>query len=151
MYGTWEHNQTTDKLDPTRLKSPSNFHFCLCSFPSCLLDPSAQKVSVPGFIIPLLKILKIILFSLFWKLRWVLLLCKGFSSCGDGGYSLLCCTGFPLPWLLVLRNMGSRARASIVAMHRLNSCSLTTLECGLRSCGHGLLLLGLWNLPRPGM
>ena len=31
-----------------------------------------------------------------------------FSSCGDGSYSSLWCTGFSLQWLFLLQSMGSR-------------------------------------------
>ena len=80
---------------------------------------------------------KINLFLLiyFW-LRWVFIAARGFSLVVvSGGYSSLRCAGFPLRWLLLLWNTGSRhmgfsscgAWASLVVAHGL-SCSAA---CGI--------------------
>ena len=86
--------------------------------------------------------------SLFFLwLCWVFIAVWVFSinSCGEqGGYSLLQCTGFSLRWLLLLQSTGSRHLGFI-------SCWVWTLECRLSSCGtQALLLLGMWDLPKPG-
>ena len=48
------------------------------------------------------------LFIYFW-LHWVLVAVCGLSlAAASGGYSSLCCTGFSLRWLLLLRSTGSR-------------------------------------------
>ena len=57
-----------------------------------------------------------------------LLLRAGFSLVvASGGYSLLRCAGFSLPWLLLLRSTGSRHVGSVVVAHWL-SCSAA---CGI--------------------
>ena len=59
-----------------------------------------------------------------------------FFSCKRAGFSLWC--------LLLLGNIGSRARG-------LSNCSSRALECRLRSCGTRVKLLrGTWDLPGPG-
>ena len=50
-----------------------------------------------------------------------------FSSCGEGGFSSLWCTGFSLRWLLLLQSTGSRRGGSVVVAHR-HSCSAA---CGI--------------------
>ena len=48
------------------------------------------------------------LFIYFW-LHWVFIVARRLSLVAvSRGYSLLQCTGFPLRWLLLLRNTGSR-------------------------------------------
>ena len=59
---------------------------------------------------------------------------QALSSCGQrGGYPLLRCAGFSLRWLLLLRSADSS-------------------RTGFSSCGAlVLLLLGMWDLPGPGL
>ena len=66
-----------------------------------------------------------------------------FSNCGDWGLPLLPCMDFSLWWLLLLQSTGSRHETSVVATHRLNSCSSQALECRLSSCGAGALVAPL--------
>ena len=53
--------------------------------------------------------------------------CSSFSSCGEHGLLFVV---FPLGWLLLLWNSGTRA-------HELNSCGFWPLQYRLSSCGHG--------------
>ena len=70
---------------------------------------------------------------------------QAFSSCSEQGYSLLRCMGFSLPWLLLLRSMGSRHAA-------FSSGGWRALERRLSSCGaRAQLLRGMWDFPRPGL
>ena len=62
----------------------------------------------------------------------------------SGGYSSLRCTGFSLPWLLLLWSTGSRPES-------FSSCGSQALERRL-SCGaRAELLRGMWSLPGPGL
>ena len=64
----------------------------------------------------------LILFIYFW-LRWVFVAARGLSLvAASGGYSSLPCTGFCLPWLLLLRSTGSRCVGSVVVARGLSSC-----------------------------
>ena len=83
----------------------------------------------------------IYLFIYFW-LRWVFVAARGLSLVAvSGGYSSLWCVGFSLRWLLLLRNMGSRARrlqqlqhvGSVVVAHGLQNAGSVVVAHGL-SC-----------------
>ena len=64
---------------------------------------------------------------------------QAFSSCGEGGcYSSLRCLGCSLWWLLLLQSMSSKA-------HGLQSSGSVV------NCPRAKLLLGMWDLPRPGI
>ena len=77
-------------------------------------------------------------------LHWVFAAACGlFLAAASGGYSSLCCAGFSLWWLLLLRSTGSTCTG-------FSSCGLQALEHRLRSCGAwAQLLCGLWDLPGP--
>ena len=54
------------------------------------------------------KFLLLLLFFFFW-LHWVFVAMRRLSlAAASGGYSSLWCTGFSLPWLLLLLSTGSR-------------------------------------------
>ena len=108
----------------------------------------------------------------FW-LHWVFIAAHGLSLVAvSGGYSLLWCSGFSLPWLLFLWSTGSRhvgfsscsmraqqlwhaalehtgfsscgVWASVVAARGLSSCSVCALgRAGFSSCGMGAQQLWL--------
>ena len=60
--------------------------------------------------------------------------------------------GISLWWLLLLWSMGSRARASVVEVPGLHSCSSQALEHRLNSLGtRAWLLRALWAVPKPGI
>ena len=73
---------------------------------------------------------------------------QGFSSCGKQGWGLLFIAGATL-------HSGAQPLgtwASVVAAHRLGSCSSQTLEFGLSSCGaRAYFFHHMWLLPGPGM
>ena len=72
--------------------------------------------------------LKKFIYFYFW-LHWVFVAACGLSLVAvRGGYSLLQCTGFSLPWLLLLQSMGSRCTG-------FSSCGSQVLERRLSSCG----------------
>ena len=77
-------------------------------------------------------------------MRWVFVAARGlYLVVASGNYSLLCCAGFSLRWLLLLWSMDSR-RAGF------GSCG--ALEFRLSSCGaRALLNRGMWDLPGPGL
>jgi len=95
----------------------------------------------------------IILIYLICRLAGSSLLLSGFLYLRQsGGYSSLQCTGFCLWWLLLLQSTGSRCTGFSSCDTRLSSCSLRAPKRGLSSCGvQALLLLGMWNLPGPGI
>ena len=75
-----------------------------------------------------------------------------FSSCGEGGCSLLWCEGISLRWLLLLQSMGSRVWASVGATRGRSGFGFRAVEHGISSCGAWALLpLGMWGLPRAGI
>ena len=62
----------------------------------------------------------------FW-LHWVFIAVQAFSLAAvSRGDSSLQCSGFSLPWLLLLQSKGSRHGNSVIEAHRL-SCSLGVL------------------------
>ena len=73
------------------------------------------------------------LFILFLVILGLHCFVRVFSSCGVQGLLFMQCVGFSLPWLLLL-STGSRAWASAVAEHRLNSCCSRALESGFNNC-----------------
>ena len=82
----------------------------------------------------------IYLFVCFW-LFWVFVAARGLSLvAASGGYSSLWCAGFSLRWLLLLRSMGSRRGG-------FSSCGMWAQQ----SWHTGLVLRGMWDLPRPGL
>ena len=95
----------------------------------------------------------IILISLICRLAGSSLLLSGFLYLRQsGGYSSLQCTGFCLWRLLFLQSTGSRCTGFSSCDTQLSSCSLRAPKRGLSSCGiQALLLLGMWNLPGPGI
>ena len=69
-----------------------------------------------------------------------------FSSCSKQGLLFVVCEGFSLPWLLLLQSVSSRQSG-------FGSCSTQVLELQGFS-NHGTwtqVLLGMWDLPRPGI
>ena len=67
---------------------------------------------------------------------WVFVAARGlFSSCGEGDYYSLRCTGVSLWWLLLLQSRDLGAWASIVVARGLSSCGPRAVERRLSSCG----------------
>ena len=71
--------------------------------------------------------LLLLLFIYFWLLWVFVAACRLSLVVVSGGYPSLQCAGFSLRWLLLLRNTGSRAQASVVVAHGLR-CSVA---CGI--------------------
>ena len=70
----------------------------------------------------------------------------------SGGYSLVAVCGLPVAVASLVAQHGLWSTwASVVATHRLSSCTSWTLEHRLSSCGtRALLSFGMWDLPGPG-
>ena len=87
----------------------------------------------------------------FWLRRVFTALCGLSLVAGSGGCSWLRGTGFSLWWPLLLLGVGTWP--SVVAAQGLSSCSPQALELRLSSyCRpRASLVLGMWDLPRPGL
>ena len=83
---------------------------------------------------------------LFFWLHWVFVALHRFSLVAvSGGATPLCCAGFSLLWLPLLRITGSRCTGSAVAVP-------WALEHGLSGCGAWALPLhSKWDLPGSGI
>ena len=76
-------------------------------------------------------------FLIYFWLRWVFVAVRGLSLvAASRGYSLLGCAGFSSQWLLLLRNIGSRAQAQQlrrtgpVALRHVGSSRTRARTCG---------------------
>ena len=68
-----------------------------------------QEGYLPEKLCYCLPIIFLFIHSFILWLRWVFVAARGLSLVAvSGGYSSLRCTGFSLPWLLLLRSTGSR-------------------------------------------
>ena len=101
----------------------------------------------------------IIYFFFFFFGCWVFVAARRFSLvAARGGFSSLRCTGFSLPWFLLLQSTGFRCAgfsscsARALGLMGFSSCGSRALELRLSSCGsRAQLLRGMWDLPGPGI
>ena len=104
---------------------------------------------LPGWFCPLCPLLPAQSWTLMYLYIYIYIIYLLLTVCWD--YSWLWCTGFLLRWLLVVEHRPWASVVGHVDSRGLGSCGSRALEHRLSSCALTQLLCGMWDLPRPGM